>query len=98
MAGANLELFRFAFYLSFPLGFMLYFGDPRWYDKFVRPYRGRFEPPDTGFRHPRTSEELHESLEQVHHGAGASNASVLQNASVRQELALWRRADAERQV
>ena len=26
-------------YLMFPLGFMLYFGDPNWYEKYVLPVR-----------------------------------------------------------
>lgn len=27
----------------FPLGFMLYFGDPNWYEKYVLPVRGVFD-------------------------------------------------------
>ena len=48
-------------YLLFPLGFMVYFGDPAWYDKYVLPvcpsvdalltlqHRHRFEPPANEF-------------------------------------------------
>lgn len=69
MAGPSLEVFRFGLYapdlhsyLAFPLAFMLYFGDPAWYDKHVLPVRTpsmpmhvltqvrhRFEPPETDF-------------------------------------------------
>lgn len=50
-------------YMLFPVGFMLYFGDPKWYEKYVLPVRaahlsatcspgqirGRFVPPETDF-------------------------------------------------
>ncbi|WFD03771.1 hypothetical protein MOBT1_002465 [Malassezia obtusa] len=100
MAGHNLEVFRFGFYLAFPLVFMLYFGDPAWYDKHVLPVRraltqirDRFVPPDTGFRHPRTAEELRE----IRHSSDAQ-PSAASARPVTAELAAWRATDKDRLI
>lgn len=59
MAGPGLEIFRFGLYvilrhrvyvlirsyMLFPVGFMLYFGDPKWYEKYVLPVRANCCPP-----------------------------------------------------
>ena len=36
MAGGNLELFKFGFYVGFPIWSMYYFGSPEWWEKHVR--------------------------------------------------------------
>ncbi|WFD39990.1 uncharacterized protein MJAP1_002972 [Malassezia japonica] len=94
MAGPNMEVFRFGFYLLFPLGFMIYFGDPAWYDKHVRPIRDRFTPPETEFRHPRTTEELRESL----HKPSAPAKSIINEVPVAARMANWRATDKERLI
>ena len=37
MAGPLLEVFRFALYLSLPLGAMIHYGKPEWYTRNVLP-------------------------------------------------------------
>ncbi|EPT05872.1 hypothetical protein FOMPIDRAFT_42390 [Fomitopsis schrenkii] len=46
MAGPNLEVFKFAVYVFFPVAIMLHFGDPEWYKKHVLSYKDRIFPPD----------------------------------------------------
>ncbi|WFC97189.1 hypothetical protein MBRA1_003855 [Malassezia brasiliensis] len=91
MGGHNLEVFRFGFYLAFPLAFMVYFGDPAWYDKYVLPFRDRFVPPETGFRHPRSVEELRELRSQK-----AGDPAAVTHQPVSDELRAWRAADRAR--
>ena len=43
MAGPNLEVFKFAVYVFFPVAMMLHFGDPDWYKKHVLSVRTRTE-------------------------------------------------------
>ncbi|PAV23486.1 hypothetical protein PNOK_0055400 [Pyrrhoderma noxium] len=45
MAGPLLEFFRFALYLSMPVGAMLHYGKPEWYKKNVLPYKDKIFPP-----------------------------------------------------
>lgn len=44
MAGPNLEVFKFAVYVFFPVAMMLHFGDPDWYKKHVLSVRTRAWP------------------------------------------------------
>lgn len=37
MAGPNLEVFRFGFYVFFPIAIMLHYGNPGWFEKHVIP-------------------------------------------------------------
>ncbi|OBZ75684.1 hypothetical protein A0H81_04578 [Grifola frondosa] len=46
MAGPNMEVFKFGFYVFFPVVMMLHFGDPDWYARHVLPYKDRIFPPD----------------------------------------------------
>ncbi|KAK9896461.1 hypothetical protein P389DRAFT_211202 [Cystobasidium minutum MCA 4210] len=46
MAGPNLELFKFVVYVSVPIAFMAYFGDPEWYNKHVYPLKDAFVKPE----------------------------------------------------
>jgi hypothetical protein len=44
MGGPNLELFRFAFYVFFPVAMLVHYGDPDWYSRHVLPVRTRDTP------------------------------------------------------
>jgi protein PET100 len=44
MGGPNLELFRFAFYVFFPVAMLVHYGDPDWYSRHVLPVRIRDTP------------------------------------------------------
>ncbi|KAL6309101.1 hypothetical protein BKA93DRAFT_821924 [Sparassis latifolia] len=46
MAGPNLEVFKFAIYVFFPLAMMLHYGDPDWYNRHVLSYKDHIFPPD----------------------------------------------------
>lgn len=37
MAGPNLELFKFGLYLFFPIGMLVHYGNPVWYQRHVIP-------------------------------------------------------------
>ncbi|OCF45667.1 hypothetical protein I317_00570 [Kwoniella heveanensis CBS 569] len=50
MAGPNLEIFKFGFYMFFPIYVMFKFGDPEWYESYVKP-----QPPRT---HEGVQQEL----------------------------------------
>jgi hypothetical protein len=39
MGGPNLELFRFGFYLFFPVAALFHYGNPDWYTQHVLPVR-----------------------------------------------------------
>lgn len=45
-ANPNLEVVKFGLYVTFPLAFMAYFGDPSWYEKYVSPFRDSFAHPE----------------------------------------------------
>ncbi|TCD60218.1 hypothetical protein EIP91_010540 [Steccherinum ochraceum] len=67
LKGANLEVFKFAFYLAFPLGIMTYFGDYDWYAKHVTPYKSRIFPAyeNTVQNLPHDPESLREELAKI---------------------------------
>ncbi|KAN0105452.1 hypothetical protein V8E52_011046 [Russula decolorans] len=44
MAGPNLEVFKFAVYVFFPVLVFLHIGDPEWYQTNVIPYKDRIFP------------------------------------------------------
>jgi len=44
MAGPNLEVFKFAVYVFFPVLVFLHYGDPEWYQTNVIPYKERIFP------------------------------------------------------
>jgi len=44
MAGPNLEVFKFAVYVFFPVLVFLHYGDPEWYQTNVMPYKERIFP------------------------------------------------------
>ncbi|KAI9463389.1 hypothetical protein F5148DRAFT_197574 [Russula earlei] len=44
MAGPNLEVFKFAVYVFFPVLVFLRYGDPEWYRSNVIPYKERIFP------------------------------------------------------
>lgn len=42
MGGPNLEVFKFALYVFFPVAMMLHYGDPEWYRRNVLSVRAEF--------------------------------------------------------
>ncbi|WWC92216.1 uncharacterized protein L201_007170 [Kwoniella dendrophila CBS 6074] len=63
MAGPNLEIFKFGFYLFFPIYTMVKFGDPEWYDTYVQPYKEILWPPyESTYQPPRTHTGIKEEL------------------------------------
>ncbi|KAF7789558.1 hypothetical protein EIP86_000504 [Pleurotus ostreatoroseus] len=46
MGGPNLEVFKFATYVAFPLLVMLHYSNPEWYAKHVLPYKEKIFPPE----------------------------------------------------
>lgn len=46
MGGPNLEVFKFAVYVFFPVAMMLHYGDPEWYRRNVLAYKDKIFPPD----------------------------------------------------
>ncbi|KAF9518268.1 hypothetical protein BS47DRAFT_1248851, partial [Hydnum rufescens UP504] len=44
MAGPNLEVARFGFYVFFPIAMMLHYGNPDWFEKHVVPARDKLFP------------------------------------------------------
>ncbi|KAJ2744674.1 hypothetical protein GGI20_002771 [Coemansia sp. BCRC 34301] len=45
MGGPGLEVAKFTFYVFMPMGFMVYFGGPGFYERFVADDAFRFSPP-----------------------------------------------------
>ncbi|WVR08605.1 hypothetical protein IAU60_005660 [Kwoniella sp. DSM 27419] len=63
MAGPNLEIVKFGFYMFFPIYVMFKFGDPEWYTEYVAPYKQVLWPEyETTYQPPKTSEGLKEEL------------------------------------
>ncbi|KAI0646839.1 hypothetical protein C8Q79DRAFT_1009003 [Trametes meyenii] len=46
MGGPNLEVFKFAVYVFFPVVMLVHYGNPDWYAKNVLPYKERIFPPE----------------------------------------------------
>lgn len=63
MAGPRLEIFRFGFYLFFPLIVMAHFGDPDWYKRNVLPYKDRLIPKEKDIKLPHTHSGVVAELE-----------------------------------
>ncbi|KAI7899651.1 uncharacterized protein BX663DRAFT_554825 [Cokeromyces recurvatus] len=72
MGGPRLEVFKFGFYVFFPVGVMLYFGGPEFYDKYVKGIK--FWPDinttyvsneDELHKPPSTSEEVKSALDKM---------------------------------
>ncbi|OCF58556.1 hypothetical protein L486_04589 [Kwoniella mangroviensis CBS 10435] len=63
MAGPNLEIFKFGFYMFFPIYVMFKFGDPEWYESYVQPYKEILWPPyESTYQPPRTHTGIKEEL------------------------------------
>ncbi|WRT70615.1 uncharacterized protein IL334_007613 [Kwoniella shivajii] len=63
MGGPNLEIFRFGFYMFFPIYAMVKFGDPEWYESYVQPYKEILWPPyESTYQPPRTQTGIKEEL------------------------------------
>ncbi|KAH9901161.1 hypothetical protein C8Q73DRAFT_676938 [Cubamyces lactineus] len=46
MGGPNLEVFKFAVYVFFPVVMLVHYGNPDWYAKNVLPYKEKIFPPE----------------------------------------------------
>ncbi|KAI9314125.1 hypothetical protein BX666DRAFT_501820 [Dichotomocladium elegans] len=61
MGGPRLEVVKFGFYVFFPVGVMLYFGGPDFYDKHVKGIK--FWPDyEKTTKPPTTSDEVRETM------------------------------------
>ncbi|TIB74865.1 hypothetical protein E3Q22_03319 [Wallemia mellicola] len=66
MGGANLEVFKFAAYLFFPIAFMYHFGDPDWYERHVEPAKEAFWPKEEETHKPaKDPQSLRAQLEEI---------------------------------
>ncbi|GAA94219.1 uncharacterized protein L969DRAFT_102518 [Mixia osmundae IAM 14324] len=66
MAGPSLELFKFSFYVFFPIAMMIHYGDPDWYHRNVYAFRDHFTKPEIEHRRsPQNEDELRERLAQA---------------------------------
>ncbi|KAI8644764.1 hypothetical protein BD408DRAFT_412861 [Parasitella parasitica] len=64
MGGPRLEVVKFGFYVFFPVGVMLYFGGPEFYDSYVKGIK--FWPDiNTTYKPPTTSEEVKSALDKM---------------------------------
>ncbi|KAH8550930.1 hypothetical protein BGW37DRAFT_496549 [Umbelopsis sp. PMI_123] len=64
MGGPRLEVVKFGVYVFFPVGVMLYFGGPDFYDKYVRGIN--FWPEfEKTHQPPKTSDEVRAALEKM---------------------------------
>ncbi|KAG2223371.1 hypothetical protein INT45_002866 [Circinella minor] len=62
MGGPRLEVVKFGFYVFFPVGVMLYFGGPDFYNNHVKSLK--FWPDyETTYKPPTTSDEVKGALE-----------------------------------
>ncbi|CAO3674912.1 hypothetical protein G6F70_001343 [Rhizopus microsporus] len=61
MGGPRLEVVKFGIYVFFPVGTMLYFGGPEFYDKYVKGIK--FWPDyETTHKPPTTPEDVKDTL------------------------------------
>ncbi|KIM26296.1 hypothetical protein M408DRAFT_45540, partial [Serendipita vermifera MAFF 305830] len=66
MGGPNLEVFKFGFYLFFPLAMMVHYGNPVWYQRHVIPYREKLFPRvEETNKLPTTREDIRVELEKT---------------------------------
>lgn len=67
MAGPNLEVFKFAVYVFFPVLVFLRYGDPDWYSTNVLPYKDRIFPSEekTTRNLPTNHLSVREELERI---------------------------------
>ncbi|EIW60589.1 uncharacterized protein TRAVEDRAFT_107934, partial [Trametes versicolor FP-101664 SS1] len=67
MGGPNLEVFKFAVYVFFPVVMLVHFGNPEWYANNVLPYKDRIFPPESRINTniPSDSTTLKEELAKI---------------------------------
>ncbi|KAJ2296867.1 hypothetical protein IWW55_004970, partial [Coemansia sp. RSA 2706] len=63
MGGPGLEVAKFTFYVFMPIGFMVYFGGPGFYERFVADHVFQFSPPPKG-NMPTERSEISKALEE----------------------------------
>ncbi|KAI9633567.1 uncharacterized protein MKK02DRAFT_38223 [Dioszegia hungarica] len=82
MAGPNMEVFRFGFYLFFPIFAMYKFGDPVWFETYVQPYKDYLLPSyEDSLKPPKTAAGLHEELARLKAARKAKYTSTSADAS-----------------
>ncbi|WVQ95484.1 hypothetical protein IAU59_002581 [Kwoniella sp. CBS 9459] len=92
MAGPNLEIFKFGFYMFFPIYVMFKFGDPEWYESYVKPYKEVLWPPyESTYQPPRTHEGVQQELQRM-------KAERLARAQISQSQLAQRAATGEANV
>ncbi|KAG1123485.1 hypothetical protein G6F42_010505 [Rhizopus arrhizus] len=64
MGGPRLEVVKFGFYVFFPVGVMLYFGGPEFYDNYVKGIKC-WPDINTTYKPPTTSEEVRSALDKM---------------------------------
>ncbi|CCG82678.1 Putative uncharacterized protein [Taphrina deformans PYCC 5710] len=64
MAGGNLELFKFGFYVMFPIGSMYYFGSPDFFENYVKNLKFWPDEEKTN-RPPVEREDIKSALEEL---------------------------------
>ncbi|KAI0312734.1 hypothetical protein OF83DRAFT_1176357 [Amylostereum chailletii] len=76
MAGANLEVFKFALYVFFPVVVFMHYGDPDWYNANVLPYKDKIFPPEdrTTRSLPTSQSSVREELERIKAAKAARRA------------------------
>ncbi|ODN99400.1 hypothetical protein L198_03242 [Cryptococcus wingfieldii CBS 7118] len=83
MGGANLEIFKFGFYLFTPIYVMVKFADPDWYAAYVAPLKEQFWPPyEETHQPPKTHDAVRSELDRMkaERLAGAKRRQVDQAA------------------
>ncbi|KAI0049993.1 hypothetical protein FA95DRAFT_1475150, partial [Auriscalpium vulgare] len=67
MAGPNLEVFKFAVYVFFPVLVFMHYGDPEWYNRNVLPYKEKLFPAEakTARTLPTNHSAVREELERI---------------------------------
>ncbi|KAJ2162012.1 hypothetical protein GGF46_001004 [Coemansia sp. RSA 552] len=64
MGGPGLEVVKFTFYMFMPIGFMVYFGGPGFYERYVADHVHTFNPPRKQ-RMPSEPAEISRTLEEL---------------------------------
>lgn len=65
MGGPGLEVAKFTFYVFMPMAFMVYFGGPGFYERFVADDVYKFNPPNKKQDPPTEHNEISRALEDM---------------------------------
>ncbi|KAJ1926577.1 hypothetical protein FBU59_007301 [Linderina macrospora] len=64
MGGPGLEVAKFTFYVFMPMAFMVYFGGPGFYERYVADEAFKFNPPPK-MKMPTEASDVQRALEQL---------------------------------